>query len=107
MSPDAVWRYGCASKFAEPVSIQVPQHRAASPLQARGPSWAAETAQPMVKTDPADPVGYCLPSRPLIDRLSPNTGDVHRWCQRISREAFASIAFTSPPDIYPFGTLAW
>ena len=47
-SPDAVWQYGCATKSAEPVSIQAPQHRAARFQRKRGPSKAVETALSLV-----------------------------------------------------------
>ena len=82
MSPDAVWQYGCAAKSAEPVSIQAPHHWAARSLRKRGPFQAAEAALRLVQTNRADSVGCCLPSRPLIGRLSPNTDDFDRWCRR-------------------------
>ena len=66
MSPDAVWQYGCATKSAEPVSIQAPQHRATLSLRKRGPLRAAETALSWVQANRADTVGL-LPSESTLD----------------------------------------
>ena len=105
MSPDAVWQYGCAAKFAEPVSIQVPQHRAALSQRKRGPLKAVETALCSKKVNRADTVGNCLPSRPLIDRLSLNTSNVNRWCLGEETRSLSLLASSAPLDIYPFSTI--